>query len=254
MQKAITLSYQGLTLRGMEHVPERAEGSEKLPAVILYHGFTGDKLEPHRFFLKMSRAIEQCGIAAFRFDFLGSGESDGDFEEMTVSKEIAEAKAILEMVKNDPRIDQARISLLGLSMGGLVAGVVAGEQPADIDRLVLMAPAGEMYPFIEKTLGDELHNPELVTYDLGGDLVGRAFAEDCKTLNVFTRSQGFRGDVLLVHGTNDPVVPVMVSHLYQQHSFGGRATLHEIEGADHTFNKYEWEREAIETVCQFLTK
>lgn len=254
MQKAIELSYHGLTLRGMEHVPERRTEDEKLPAVILFHGFTGDKLEPHRFFLKMSRALEQAGLAAFRFDFLGSGESDGDFEDMTVSNEIGEAKAILRMVQEDPRIDPTRISLLGLSMGGLVAGVVAGEHPADIDRLVLMAPAGEMYPFVEKTLGDELHNPELVTYDLGGDLVGRAFAEDCKTLNVFARSAGYQGDVLLVHGTNDPVVPVQVSHLYQELSFGGRAMLHEIEGADHTFNKYEWEREAIETVCQFLSK
>jgi len=140
-----------MTLRGMEHIPEKSL-DEKVPAVILFHGFTGTKLEPHRLFLKISRALEKQGIASFRFDFLGSGESDGDFEEMTVSKEIEEAHAIVDFVKRDGRIDPSRIYLLGLSMGGLVASVVAGERPNDVAKLILMAPAGNMYELITETI------------------------------------------------------------------------------------------------------
>ncbi|MGZ4030899.1 MAG: alpha/beta hydrolase, partial [Tumebacillaceae bacterium] len=143
--------------------------------------------------------------------------------------------------------------VLGMSMGGLVAGIVAGERAAEVDKLALLCPAGEMYPFVEKVMGDRINDPTILTIDMDGDLVGRAFAEDCKTLNVFERSKRYTGDVLLVHGTNDPTVPLVVSHLYQEQAYGGRATLHEIEGADHTFNKYEWEQEAIATVCEFLT-
>jgi cephalosporin-C deacetylase-like acetyl esterase len=37
MQKAIEFKCKGYTLRGMEHVPDRA--TDKIPAVVLYHGF-----------------------------------------------------------------------------------------------------------------------------------------------------------------------------------------------------------------------
>jgi fermentation-respiration switch protein FrsA (DUF1100 family) len=46
IKKSIEIKHNGQMLRGMEHIPEGG----KAPAVILYHGFTGTKLEPHRFF------------------------------------------------------------------------------------------------------------------------------------------------------------------------------------------------------------
>ncbi|TCP52778.1 hypothetical protein EV586_10721 [Tumebacillus sp. BK434] len=251
MQKAIELEYDGQILRGMEHVPEPNEGG-RLPAVILYHGFTGDKLEPHRMFLKICRALEAMGIACFRFDFLGSGESDGNFEAMTVSGEIAEAGAILDMVKQDPRIDPERVTLLGMSMGGLVASVLAGERAQDVHKLVLLCPAGEMYLLVKDLIDSVLAVPDLQVYDYNGDLIGRAFAEDLKTLQVLERAKGYKGDVMLIHGTKDPTVPYQVSLAYQAQSYEGRAQVHLIEDADHTFNKTSWEREVIGKICDFL--
>lgn len=251
MQRAIELEYKGQILRGMEHVPERREG-ERVPAVILYHGFTGTKLEPHRIFLKICRALEGMGIACFRFDFLGSGESDGNFEEMTVSGEIAEAGAILDRVKRDPRIDPERVTLLGMSLGGLVASVLAGERVQDVHKLVLLAPAGEMYLLIKDMIDGVLAMPDLQVYDFNGNLIGRPFAEDLKTLNVFARAKGYTGDVMIVHGTKDPTVPYQVSLAYQAQSYEGRALVHLIEDADHTFNKTVWERDVIGKICDFL--
>lgn len=60
----------------MLHVPGDANG--KLPIVCIYHGFTGNKMEPHFIFIKLSRLLEKKGIASVRFDFGGSGEGDGD--------------------------------------------------------------------------------------------------------------------------------------------------------------------------------
>lgn len=251
MQRAITLVHNGLTLRGMEHIPEH-NSNEKLPAVILFHGFTGTKLEPHRLFLKISRALENIGFASFRFDFLGSGESDGNFEEMTVSGEIEEAHAILDFVKKDARIDSKKISVIGLSMGGLVASVLAGDRKNDIEKLVLMAPAGNMYELIEESAKVFQAYPDLPVIDYDGNLIGRQFSEDLKTINVFDRAKEYEKDVLIIHGTKDPTVPFETSNLYQQKSYDGRAIIHPIEEGDHTFNKFEWEKEVIETICSFV--
>lgn len=253
MQEAIKLSYQGKTLRGMEHVPEVADG-QKVPACILYHGFTGDKLSSHRMFLKISRALEAVGVATFRFDFLGNGESDGDHEEMTLSGEIGEALAILDFVRQDPRIDQNGISLLGMSMGGTVASVVAGDRHDQVDKLVLLCPAGPLYDLglMKQVVDETFANSELQVVDLEGNLIGRAFGEDIKVVQTYERAECFSGDVLIVHGTQDPVVPVQVAHTYKERCYGDRATVRLVDGADHTFNKYEWERDVIEAVTEYL--
>lgn len=84
MQNAVELQSRGLTLRGMLHIPANISG--KIPMVVIFHGFTGNKMEPHFILVKLSRLLETKGIASVRFDFAGSGESDGDFSEMTISK------------------------------------------------------------------------------------------------------------------------------------------------------------------------
>ncbi|KEO82276.1 alpha/beta hydrolase [Tumebacillus flagellatus] len=247
MQRAIELAFDGKTLRGMEHVPENAAGG-RVPAVILYHGFTANKLQNHRMFWKLSRELEQLGAAAFRYDFLGSGESDGHFEEMTVSGEIAEAHAILDAVRQDPRIDENRIVLLGISMGGLVASVVAGDRPQEVRDLILLCPAGNMYDIVKPVVDLHLSDPNLQVIDYGGNLIGRAFGEDVRSLNVYDRAKTYTGGVLLVHGTADQTVPFVVSERYRDLCYGERAVLHAIEGADHTFNSHLWERDVIQTV------
>ena len=46
-------------------------------------------------FVKCSRALAQVGVASLRFDFYGSGESDGEFRQMTLRGEIADGRALL---------------------------------------------------------------------------------------------------------------------------------------------------------------
>ncbi|MGM0835332.1 MAG: alpha/beta hydrolase [Bacillota bacterium] len=248
MQKSIEIEHKGQILRGMQHIPM----GNNLPAVILFHGFTGTKLEPHRFFLKISRALETMGIASFRFDFLGSGESDGNFEEMTVLSEVAEARTILEYVRSHPSIDKENTIVLGFSMGGLVASLLAGKQPADIKKLILLAPAGTLPQIIEKQLGFATFIEEQNAYDLGGNLLGKDFVTELKSLEVWETAARYSNDVLLIHGTNDQAVHVDVSSLYRTNCYP-HATLLHIEGADHTFNSYRWEQEVIEAICNFST-
>ena len=71
----------------MIHRPERARARRGGPGVVLFHGFTGDRMESHWLFVKCSRALARAGIASLRFDFYGSGESEGEFSEVTLQGE-----------------------------------------------------------------------------------------------------------------------------------------------------------------------
>ena len=75
-------------LRGMVHHP----GYSPHPAVILYHGFTGNRMESKFLFVQFARRLAAEGWGCVRFDFSGCGESDGEFKEMTLGREIEEGK------------------------------------------------------------------------------------------------------------------------------------------------------------------
>ena len=80
-------------LKAVIQVPE-LKAEQKVPMVIICHGFGGHK---DAGLLKMiSDDLEAKGIASIRFDFNGHGESEGDFQNMTVLNEIEDAKKVYE--------------------------------------------------------------------------------------------------------------------------------------------------------------
>lgn len=250
MQQAVELAVEGKTLRGMYHLPEPA--GVRGPLVILFHGFTGNKLEPHRIFLKLSRRLADQGIAALRFDFSGSGESDGDFEEMTFFREVKEAGAILDYARSLPQVDPSRIGLVGLSMGGAVAATLAGERPSDIKALSLWSAATDSYmrqlmiPRLPTLLQDERG-----CYDWDGNLVHPRFLDEMGRWNPVDTVSKFQGPVLILHGSRDETIPQEAAFKYYR-ALPGRARLKIIEDADHTYNRHDWERTVLEQTGAFF--
>ena len=125
-REPITFVNEGQKLIGVLHRPAAAD-RDKTPAVVLFHGFTGTKVEPHRIFVKAAEALARAGIVALRFDFRGSGDSEGDFEDMTLPGEISDARVSLDYVSGLPGVDGNNIGILGLSMGGAVAASVSDD-------------------------------------------------------------------------------------------------------------------------------
>lgn len=251
MQKAVEIQSRGLTLRGMIHIPDGVSG--KVPMVCIFHGFTGNKMEPHFIFVKLSRMLEGIGIASVRFDFGGSGESDGSFSDMTISKELEDAKAILDYAKSQSFVDTEKIGVLGLSMGGAVASMLAGDRKEDIKTLCLWAPAGNMGELItghrSKEEIEAIHKTGSV--DVGGLLLGAEFLEDVANLDIYGKAAPYDKNVLLCHGSQDPAVPLSTSERYLE-IYGTNAVLHIIDGADHTFNTQKWEDEVLDFTIEYL--
>ena len=144
MERYVELRRPAGLMRGMLHLPDRESFRPPWPGVVLFHGFTGGRTEARFLFVGFSRLLARHGIASARFDFIGSGESEGDFTDMTLSGEIADAHAVLDWFGRRRGVDRSRVFLLGMSMGGSAAGVVAGERGGEVRGLVLWAPAGEV--------------------------------------------------------------------------------------------------------------
>ena len=141
MTKNLELDFRGNKLRGIVNVP-REEG--KFKTVIMFHGFGSSKMGELNQFLNLEEKLIEKNIASVRFDFLGHGESDGDFSEVTPTLEVEQGKAIVNFVKELDFVNVNNISLLGEEFGAVIASVVAGEMKDEIEELCLWNPDGEL--------------------------------------------------------------------------------------------------------------
>ena len=139
----IGFSNEGQSIVGTLAVPE---GEGPFPVALLLHGFTGTRHElpvlgtDDTMFSRAARWLGERGVASLRIDFRGSGESDGAWEDTTFSGQISDAVAALDYLETLEWVDRGRISIVGLSQGGLVGAATAGRD-ARVNYLVLWSAA-----------------------------------------------------------------------------------------------------------------
>lgn len=79
--------------------------------------------------MRLMRDLLGVGYATLRVDRTGTGDSEGiPCSEAGFDAELDAARAALAWVRQRPDVDPSRIILLGFSMGGVVAPLLAGEQ------------------------------------------------------------------------------------------------------------------------------
>ena len=113
-QRNITFTSNGLSLRGILHHP-----SIPMPPVVIgSHGLFSSGNSPKQ--IALAKACNARGIAFFRFDHRGCGQSEGVFKEVTSLE--ARCNDLISAIKTIQLRKDAgdRISLFGSSMGGAV--------------------------------------------------------------------------------------------------------------------------------------
>ncbi len=226
------------------------KNNETCPMVILMHGFTSSKDES--LLVAIADKLKEKGIASIRFDFNGHGQSEGDFQNMTVLNEIEDAKKIYEYVNSLPYVN--KIALLGHSQGGVVSAMLAGELGSEkISRLVLLAPAGiipdgSLSGNIMGNTFDPLNPPEYIS--VLGHKLGADYIKTAQTLPIYETASLYTGPAFVIHGTNDEVVPYEYGERFVDGYSNG--TLHLLENDDHVF-KYRFD-EAVELATDYLEK
>lgn len=242
---------ENYVLRGMVHKPNVVDG--KVPLVVMFHGFTGNRIEGC-IFTSISKELEKSGIASARFDFVGSGESDGNFEDMCLKSEIEDGKAILDFVKELDFVDSNRIGLLGYSLGGLIASLLAPQRQSDIKAMCLCSPGFSLYDDIvnnKKLTEISLENIAKDGYvDVRGNKVGKGFIDDIKKLHIAESIAAYKNSVLITHGKSDTIVPYTYSIKYAQ--YYDKVRIRIIENASHGYEALNQREELRKEIKLFF--
>ncbi len=149
-----------------------------------------------------------------RFDYSGHGESDGAFEDGCIGEWAADAEAILTSIASGPQV------LVGSSMGGWIATLLALRHPEKVAAIVYIAPAPDftemlMWPSLSdeqreqimrkgriEVPSDNAEEPEIIT---------RKLIEDGRNHRVMPEEKSGRiaitQPVRILQGMKDEAVP-----------------------------------------------
>ena len=185
----------------IDHTFHQGDANSK-NLVILGHGVTGNKDRP--FLVTLANALAAAGLNALRLSFSGNGASGGQFTDATISKEVADLGSVLDAYAG------WNICYVGHSMGGAV-GVLRTSQDARIRCLVSLAGMVRTAAFAQREFGMVKPGAGFMWDDEKCPL-SQAYMDDLTQIGtVLDAAPKIKVPWLLIHGTEDDVVPIQDS-------------------------------------------
>jgi len=239
-EKLVLRNSKGQKIAGLLFKPDLKE----FPIVIFCHGYRSDKNNSKVAALK--NVLPWTGVGLFAFDFSGRGESDGKFEDTTISQYIDDLRCCIDFVSKLTK----KIVVIGSSLGGLVSlQEVSGDKRVKV--LVLFSPVSH-FPW---------RNTKEFSDVKGWKSKGFAFTESKRCgklrINYSFYEDGIKyGDydiykkikipTLIVHGNLDESVPFEDSEELKKYVKNSELLV--LKDADHTYSgKADFDKVISET-------
>jgi len=237
---------RGQRLVGILHHPVT---NQPAAAVILCHGMESSK-ESEKL-VTLSRRLSERGILALRFDFAGSGESEGKFEEMTYGGEVEDLRAAYDFVL---RYKPKKIGVLGSSMGGTVALLFAAEEKNVAALVTIAAPVHPERFSVRLSTPEETRQWRAQGFiEYHGRRLNVSLLHDLEVLDVPKAARKISCPVLVIHGDKDDAVPVEEGHeLFAELAAPKRLCI--IEGSGHRLTEPAHLQKALAESIDWLTQ
>lgn len=246
MEEHVTFTNgKGERLAGVLHLP----GREAAGGVLLCHGMESSKES-----LKLAHlgeALSRAGLAVLRFDFTGAGESTGNFESITCTRQVGDLAAAHGLLKDR---GVGRVAIVGSSMGGTTALMYAGAAEG-VAALVTLAA-----PFDPREIIEQGFPPEAFTrwraqgfIEFDGRRLNVSFLEEALTIDVAAAVARITCPVLVIHGDADATVPVAHGHALHG-ALRVEKELCILPGADHRFTGPEGRGEALRRTEEWISR
>lgn len=213
----------------IDHVFHPAkDGARDATLVIIAHGLTGNLDRPQ--LAALANGLAALGWPCLRITYPGNGNSEGDFRDCTITKEVADLTTIIDSLPTG-----TRIAYCGHSMGGAVGALAAARDPR-IQVLVSLAGMVHTAAFYEREFGALEPGKDCLWEDPEFPL-SQAFADDLRGIgNVLGSAARVNVPWLFLHGAEDDLVPVEDSRDAFAAAAGPKKLV-EIPGAGHSFDE-----------------
>ncbi len=207
-------------------IPVSTPGTHRAPVIILMHGW-GQNVE---FFLPLIEMLHSHGYHLLAFDARNHGSSDSDGY-ANMLKFAEDVLAAVNFVVKDFNDLTAWIGVIGFSIGGAAAIYAAASEP-QIRRVVTIGafahPAEVMKVEFRKR-----HIPYFPVVWLLFQFIQLKIGARFKHIAPMNHIARTTAEILLIHGTEDKIVPVEQALVLQEHGNPERTRLWLVEHAGH---------------------
>jgi uncharacterized protein len=229
VEQPVTVTVQDLKLSGVLHLPP-----ENPPAVIVgCHGLMADKSSPKQ--VALAKRCTDAGLAYFRFDHRGCGESGGSFEkDTTLENRVMDLVAAVGTIhgilgKSLP------VGLFGSSLGGTVC-LMASSEIAPFAVVTLAAPVRSGFIRIPED------SPESLTQETLGNKLSFDIAATMESID----------HILVIHGSDDETVAVENASWIYRHARDPKALLI-LKNADHRISDKGDQKRFMENAAKWFS-
>ena len=179
---------------------------------------------------------ERRGLAMLRFDYSGTGSSQGAFEDGTLGGWLDEALHMLDSLVEGP------VVLVGSSMGGWIALHMALRRPDRVHALLGIAAAPDFTDWgftddqkaaLQEAGSLEEPNP----YGPEPQVFTRGFWQSGQEMQLLGKPIAISCPVRLVHGENDTDVPLPVAYRLLQQLRSADVQLTIVKGGGHRLSE-----------------
>ncbi|MEE9455206.1 MAG: alpha/beta hydrolase [Paracoccaceae bacterium] len=225
------------------------------PGIVFLGGFKSDMAGTKALFLQ--DYAKANGHAFLRFDYSGHGHSSGEFLDGCIGDWARDAMAVITALTKGPQV------LVGSSMGGWIALLIAREMPAKLAGLIGIAAAPD---FTEDSMWAGFNKDQRAQILKGGQvalpseyaqepyIITRKLIEDGRKHLVLRDPLKLPFPTRFLQGDADRDVDISVPLRLLSHAQGPDIRLTFVKGADHRFSSLQSLALLQQTLDEVLSK
>ncbi|MDD4556425.1 MAG: alpha/beta hydrolase [Alphaproteobacteria bacterium] len=177
---------------------DRDESKTNQGVVIILGSFNSYKYSAKQEFL--AETFKSFGLAVFRFDYQGRGESDGDISFATISTGLEDVRAAVDFIKNQLWVSLDKISLFGSEYGSALA-ILEAEKNKQYKFLILTAPRPQFETFYDGADIDEWRKNDF--YHTKGLNLHISLHDDVESYDVLNVAKRITIPTLIISAENE---------------------------------------------------
>ena len=201
--------------------------------IVVCHGFTGSKEGGGKARAMAEALAAQTGFSFVLFDFAGNGQSEGRFEDLTLTHQAQDLSAVIDWCLEQ---EQGPVVTMGRSFGGSTVLAQAARDPR-VHAVCTWAAPVHLDDLFSEVMLSETDDGRVILADENGTVyLKKDFQLDLAEHDLLRAAANIHPrPIAIIHGQNDDVVPVSeAEELYA--AAAEPKELHIIPKADHQFS------------------